>query len=120
MKSFSESLFLFLRALSLLGFCGWILQIPPPCPRPSVAIDTPGTTQQILWIRRISPWAIRPIEPESWETPLGTWSSLEVSQMVETLLVLDHLAATPSLWAEPHLYLDAREPGAIYGSNQIS
>jgi len=76
--------------------------------------STLSQNPQIQWVQEISPWPIQ-FSPakNSWDTALGS-INLHESQLIETIVLVDHVAKTPSLWTKPNLYLDAQDPGSLY------
>jgi len=120
----------FVRPISFLGLTLWMLKQPlasPPkiVPPMSQIIgfnhaiwqnteSTLSQNPQIQWVQEISPWPIQ-FSParNSWDTALGS-INLHESQLIETIVLVDHVAKTPSLWTKPNLYLDAQDPGSLY------
>jgi hypothetical protein len=134
LQSLGNKVIPFVRPMSFLGLTLWVLQQPFLVPPREIAAmsqiiglpnavwngDVPDNSQnpQSFWIQKISPWAIeRSSSKNSWETSLGS-INLSESQLVETVLLVDHVAKTPSLWTKPDLYLDATDPGTLYCFNK--
>jgi len=130
LQRLGDTIIPFVRPISFLGLTLWIIQQPLSSPPREIlsmsqiiGFDTavwnasiPDDSQnpQSRWLQEISPWEIEPSSSKnSWDTSLGS-INLPESQLVETVLLVDHVAKTPSLWTKPDLYLDATDPGSLY------
>jgi hypothetical protein len=117
-----------LAPLTLLGFSLWLVRVPNsfragdaewrlrPVSQIQNVPETCFHASQGTWLGSFSPWQVCSGRASGWTTPLGDFSTIMDSQLVETVLVVDHVASTPPLWQNFNLYLDAPDPGTLYGA----